>query len=47
MWKHLNPRDKHKYYETATKFRMTYNLPELPYTPGILRLLNIYFFHKL
>lgn len=31
MWKHLNNRDKHKYYETATKARTTYNLPEHPY----------------
>ncbi|KAF0760409.1 putative serine/threonine-protein kinase [Aphis craccivora] len=31
MWKHLNIRDKHKYYETATKARTMYNLPELPY----------------
>ncbi|XP_060843434.1 uncharacterized protein DDB_G0283357-like isoform X1 [Rhopalosiphum padi] len=30
MWKHLNIRDKHKYYETATKARTMYNLPELP-----------------
>lgn len=34
MWKHLNIRDKHKYYETATKARTMYNLPELPYHAG-------------
>lgn len=28
MWKHLNVRDKHKYYETATKARNMYDLPE-------------------
>lgn len=34
MWKHLNVRDKHKYYETATKARTMYNLPEHPYPSG-------------
>jgi len=34
MWKHLNIRDKHKYYETATKARTMYNLPELPCHAG-------------
>ncbi|XP_050537673.1 transcription factor mef2A-like [Daktulosphaira vitifoliae] len=31
MWKHLNPKDKHKYYETATKARSMYVLPENPF----------------
>lgn len=35
MWKHLNSRDKHKYYETATKARAMYSLPDHPYTTGI------------
>lgn len=34
MWKHLNVRDKHKYYETATKARSMYNLPEHLYPKG-------------
>lgn len=33
MWKHLNVRDKHKYYETATKARSTYDLPEYAAEP--------------
>lgn len=41
MWKHLNIRDKHKYYETATKARTMYNLPELPYLTG-----NIFNFYN-
>lgn len=38
MWKHLNVRDKHKYYETATKARTMYNLPEHPYPSGNIML---------
>lgn len=34
MWKHLDPKDKHKYYEIATKARSMYVLPENPLPQG-------------
>lgn len=30
----MNTKDKHKYYETATKARAMYNLPEHSYLSG-------------